>query len=138
MGNKVNLDQDDEIVSEINMTPFIDIMLVLLIIFMVSSSVGLETGLDIEVPDTKYSKPTKGETKAVVISLDQSGSTFVDGQQVEESNLTSKIKEALDNKKTKLVIFEGDKTSSLGKTVQIMELAKEAGAENIGIATQSN
>jgi biopolymer transport protein ExbD len=51
------------------MTPFIDIMLVLLIIFMVSSSVGLETGLDIEVPKSSKSEASKGETKGGVVKF---------------------------------------------------------------------
>jgi biopolymer transport protein TolR len=52
MGKMSDGDDDDDIVAEINMTPLIDIMLVLLVVFMVSSSVALESGMDIELPKT--------------------------------------------------------------------------------------
>jgi len=138
MAFHLNSDNDDELVSDINMTPFIDIMLVLLIIFMVSSSVGLETGLDIDVPKLAGSKAQTGDSNAVVVSLDSKGNLFVDSGSVSEEKFVKSVKSSMDKKDTRLVILQGDKSSSLGLTVKVMELIKEAGAQSIGIGTQSN
>ena len=128
---------DDEIMADINMTPFIDIMLVLLIIFMVTSSVSLESGLDIDLPKTK-SKTTAKEGTAVIVSLDSSGSISVQGRSVVFEMLKKSISEALAVSKTDLVVFEGDQSSKLGIAIKIMDIAKEAGAEKFAIAAESS
>lgn len=126
--------EDEGIVSEINMTPFIDIMLVLLIIFMVTSSVSLESGLDIDLP-AGSSSGAQSDEKAIIVSLNREGELFLDGSQVDLDSFKNKLIALMSSKKTELVIFEGDKASSLGKTISVMELAKEAGAKSFGIAT---
>lgn len=127
---------DDEIVSEINLTPLIDIMLVLLIIFMVTSSVSLESGLDIDLPKTS-SETSSGDPNAVIISMNSSGGIFVQGNEVADlSNLETEIRLALEQEGTKLVILEGDKASTLESAIDIMDTAKKAGAEKFAIAAE--
>ena len=128
--------EDDEILSEINMTPLIDIMLVLLIIFMVTSSVSLESGLDIDLPDST-SKGKASSNNAVVVSLESEGTVLVQGQKVQFEFLKDAISQALMKEKTKLVILEGDQASKLGLAVNVMDIAKEAGAVRFAIATES-
>jgi len=72
-------DEDGTIVAEINMTPLIDIMLVLLIIFMVSSTAALESGMDIELPKTTLTNEKK-EAEILVISLSKDGQVAVHGK----------------------------------------------------------
>ena len=129
-----NKDQD-EIMAEINMTPLIDIMLVLLIIFMVTSSVSLESGLDIDLPKTSSQTSTQ-EGEAVIISLDQAGMLSVQGQKVVLENLELAVTQALKEANTKTVIFEGDQKATLGRAIEIMDLAKKAGADKFAIAAQ--
>ena len=74
-------EEDDAIVAEINMTPLIDIMLVLLIVFMVSSTAALESGMDIELPKTSLTNPKK-EAEILVISLSKDGHVAVHGKAV--------------------------------------------------------
>lgn len=136
MAIKMDDNDNDSIMSEINMTPLIDIMLVLLIIFMVTSSVSLESGLDIDLPKSE-SKTASQEGKAVLISLDRHGAISVQGKEVDMGALKNSIIDALENEKTSLVIFEGDKNSNLGKTIEIMDIAKSAGAVKFAIATES-
>ncbi len=128
---------EDEIVAEINMTPLIDIMLVLLIIFMVTSSISLESGLDIDIPKTK-SKTASQSSDAVIISLDNAGGIFVQGVKVARENLEETIAAALATEKTSLVVFEGDKEATLGRAIEIMDLAKSAGAKKFAIAAESS
>lgn len=134
MALKTDLDEDG-IISEINMTPFIDIMLVLLIIFMVTSTVSLESGLDIDLPTTKGKVVAKDED-AVIVSLNKEGKISVQGKPVSDENLSIELRETIKLSSSKLVIFEGDKKSSLGKTIEIMDIAKEAGAKNFAIAAE--
>lgn len=133
----INLgDDNDEIIAEINMTPLIDIMLVLLILFMVTSSVSLESGLDVELPQVAGKTESK-EGSAVIISLDGAGGISVQGKSANLENLQEVITEALKRESTGLVILEGDRKSRLGNAVQIMDIAKAAGAARFAIAAES-
>lgn len=135
----LKFDQDDEnIMSEINMTPLIDIMLVLLIIFMVTSSVSLESGLDIDLPETNSTSEKSSENNVVIVSLSKDGSVSVQGKIIEEKNLQESISIALKEEKTTTIILEGDRASELGNAVQIMDIAKQAGALKFAIAAESS
>ena len=129
-----NPDQDD-VISEINLTPLIDIMLVLLIIFMVTSSVSLESGLDIDLPQTA-SQTTPKEGNVVIISINASGAIFVQGQQTPFETLKQTIEEALKTERTGFVILEGHRHSTLERAIQIMDIAKKAGAQKFAIAAK--
>ena len=129
-----NPDQDD-VISEINLTPLIDIMLVLLIIFMVTSSVSLESGLDIDLPQTASQTITK-EGNVVIISINASGAIFVQGQQTPFETLKQTIEEALKTEGTSFVILEGHRHSTLERAIQIMDVAKKAGAKKFAIAAK--
>ncbi|OFZ72392.1 MAG: hypothetical protein A2451_11455, partial [Bdellovibrionales bacterium RIFOXYC2_FULL_39_8] len=133
MAIKLDNDNQDGIMADINMTPLIDIMLVLLIIFMVTSSISLESGLDIDLPKTKVKTSAK-DGNAVIVSLSVNGTISVQGKAATMESLGDTIKEALANEKSDVVVFEGDKTSQLGMAIQIMDIAKEAGAEKFAIA----
>ena len=133
-------DSDDKgIMAEINMTPLIDIMLVLLIIFMVTSSVSLESGLDIDLPTSK-AETSKKESDAVVLSLDLEGNVSIQGSQVggDEEALLAQISQALSDAKTSVIIFEGDQKASIGRMVELMDIAKKAGATQFAVATESS
>ena len=128
---------EEEILAEINMTPLIDIMLVLLIIFMVTSSVALESGLDINIPKTTSETSSK-EGNAVMISLSREGTLAVQGVEVPSEGLQEAVAQAIKDEKSGLVILEGDKQATLKKTIRIMDAAKSAGAEKFAIAAEKN
>lgn len=136
MSIKFDNEEDDQIIADINMTPLIDIMLVLLIIFMVTSSVSLESGLDIDIPKT-VSKTQKKEGASILVSMSENGKISVQGKIVEWNNLQQRISESLESENTRLVIFEGDKSAKLGMAVEVMDIAKAAGAEEFAIAAES-
>lgn len=128
---------EEDIVAEINVVPLIDVMLVLLIVFMVTSSMSLESGIDVELPQA--ASTMEGETedlKAVIVSLDRSGQLAVQGQVVSSESLRGAITEALKTEGTELVVFEGDRESSYGLAVEVMDEAKAAGAKRFAILAQ--
>ena len=128
---------DENIMSDINMTPLIDIMLVLLIIFMVTSTAALESGLDIELPKTQITNEKK-QDEILIVTLDKDGKVAIQGKTVNDAELPMKIAEALKNLKTESVILEGDTKAFLGKAVELMDIAKSAGAKNFSIAAEED
>ncbi len=137
MGKMKHSDEDDDIVAEINMTPLIDIMLVLLIIFMVSSTAALESGMDIELPKTTLTN-NKQESEILVISLSKEGKVAIHGKQVETKDIARSVASTLKELKTDSVILEGDTGANLGRAVEIMDIAKSAGAKNFSIAADES
>ncbi|RPJ66159.1 MAG: biopolymer transporter ExbD [Alphaproteobacteria bacterium] len=132
-----NSGDDENIVSEINMTPLIDIMLVLLIIFMVTSTAALESGLDIELPKTQITNEKKQE-EILIITLDRDGKVALQGKMVPDDQLPERIATALKELKSETVILEGDTKAFLGKAVELMDLAKSAGAKSFSIAAEED
>jgi biopolymer transport protein ExbD len=125
----------EEVVAEINMTPLIDIMLVLLIIFMVTSSVGLESGVDVSLPATSSNTKFQKDDEGVLVSLNSKGEVYIQGMSVGE-NLEEMLKKELDISPSKLIIFEGDREATLAKAIAIMDVAKKVGALKFAIATE--
>lgn len=132
MGNSNN--DDGQIVSDINMTPLIDIMLVLLIIFMVSASSAIESGLDVSLPEMNAVSDKTSEV--LVVSLSKSGVIAVKGIEVKLEDLQTKISEYLVSLKTDSVILEGDASAELDKVMMVMDTARSAGAKNFSIAAK--
>ena len=132
-----NSDGEESIVSDINMTPLIDIMLVLLIIFMVTSTAALESGLDIQLPKTSVTNEKKTD-EILIITLDKTGKVALQGKAVEEGKLAETMIAKLAELKTESVILEGDTMAYLGKAVEIMDIAKSAGAKNFSIAAEED
>ena len=138
MGNMNQNSGDEEtIMSEINMTPLIDIMLVLLIIFMVTSTAALESGLDIELPKTQITNEKK-QDEILIITLDKDGKVAIAGKTIADADIGVAIANSLKQLKTESVILEGDTKAFLGKAVQLMDLAKTAGAKNFSIAADED
>lgn len=125
----------EEVVAEINMTPLIDIMMVLLIIFMVTSSVGLESGVDVSLPASSSNTQFQKDDEGVIVSLNSKGEVYIQGKSVGD-NLEEILKKELDGSPSKLIVFEGDREATLGKAISIMDVAKKVGALKFAIATE--
>ncbi|MEI8346588.1 MAG: biopolymer transporter ExbD [Pseudomonadota bacterium] len=135
MNTNNNSNSSDEIIAEINMTPLIDIMLVLLIIFMVTSTVALESALNVELPKTTNQTQVK-PPETLIISLAHDGKVAVQGKIVPFTMLQKEVAMTLKQLKSDSVIFEGDTKSELGRAVEIMDIAKNAGAKNFSLAAE--
>ena len=125
-----NHQPQEEVVAEINMTPLIDIMMVLLIIFMVTSSIGLESGVDVNLPTAASNAKFQKDDEGVIISLNA-----IQGHSVGD-HFEEVLKKELDGSASKLIIFEGDRVATLGKAISIMDAAKKVGALKFAIATE--
>jgi biopolymer transport protein ExbD len=123
----------DDIVAEINVTPLTDIFLVLLIIFMVTSTAMLQQGTPVNLPRTGAGG---SEATGIVVTATADGHLEVNGKAVERPALQSALESELQNSPDKRIVLQGDRQVILEDAVQIMTIAKLAGAEKISIATE--
>jgi biopolymer transport protein ExbD len=119
--------------AEINITPLTDIFLVLLIIFMITSSAMIESGGKVNLPKAVA---TKSETRGTTVTLTPKKEIYVNQKIVTEETLESVLKEALAASAEKIVILRGDKDVLFGDTVKVMSMIKRAGASEIAIAAE--
>jgi biopolymer transport protein TolR len=127
-------EDNGDIVAEINITPLTDIFLVLLIIFMITSSAMIESGGKVNLPKAVA---TQTESRGTTVTLTPKKEIFVNQKKVSEESLEKALQEALDNNANKTVILRGDKDVLLGETVKVMSIIKRAGATEIAIAAEA-
>jgi len=126
-------DVDDGIVAEINITPLTDVFLVLLIIFMVTTSVVASQSKQVDLPGAEVSEATP---EGVTVTVSSDGAILVNDEPTREEDLYAVLEAALAISQEKLVILRGDQNLMLGKAVKILDLAQKAGATGIALATQ--
>ena len=128
------------IFAEINITPLTDIFLVLLIIFMVTSSVmakadAARSGMKVNLPHGASKDISAGKTD-VTVGIDKDGNMLVDGKQVAVDTLRAIFDEAKAKDAEAQVIVQADENAHHGRVVAVMELAKAAGLHRLAIATR--
>lgn len=126
--------EGSEIVAEINITPLTDIFLVLLIIFMITSSAMIESGGKVNLPKAVA---TQSESRGTTVTLTPKHEIFVNQKLVAEAALEKTLQEALSGSADKTVILRGDRDVLLGDTVKVMSIIKRAGASEIAIAAEA-
>jgi biopolymer transport protein ExbD len=119
--------------ADINITPLTDIFLVLLIIFMVTTSVTIESAAHVDLPQATNTAP---ENKGVIVTYTAQHELFVNSKDVPERELESSLRDALSKVDQKVVVFQGDRKVLLGDMVRILNIAKAAGAAQIAIAAK--
>lgn len=126
--------------SEINVVPYIDVMLVLLVIFMVTAPL-LTQGVKVELPQAASQNiETKGQ-EPLIVSVDKQGQLFLNigdkpDQPVDANNLTTRIKAVLRNRQDNTVYVKGDRNVAYGEVVRVMALLKDSGVEHVGLVTR--
>ena len=122
--------------ADINVTPFVDVMLVLLIIFMVTAPL-LVTGVPVELPESRANALEQPQ-EPIEIAIDQSGTTFIDGTQVAPSELPARLEEiagAQDAAKPRQIMLRGDTSISYGQMMRVMGELNRAGLNSVSLVT---
>jgi len=125
----------EKLIFEINITPLTDVMLVLLIIFMVTTPFIIQGNIKINLPSAKT--PSENITdKNIIVAITSDGAVYLNGKQVKgDDELHRRIKNIVDATGNKKVIIEGDKMAFHGEMVRVMGIAKDAGADKLAITT---
>ncbi|NOR70498.1 MAG: protein TolR [Methylomarinum sp.] len=127
--------------AEINVVPYIDVTLVLLIIFMITAPL-VQTGVDVDLPQADTAPVDQENEPPVIVSVDQQGQYFIDiGEQEDEpvsaEVLLYRVAAVLRNKPKTQVYIRGDQTVAYGKVVTVMAALKNAGVPSVGLMTRS-
>jgi biopolymer transport protein TolR len=125
--------------AEINVVPYIDVSLVLLIIFMVTAPM-LQTGVDVELPQAEAKAVDPTQDLPIIISIKADGSLYLDisnqgDAEVTDADLGAKITAALAEKPGLAVLIRGDKAVDYGRVVTVMANLKNSGVPNVGLMT---
>ena len=118
----------------IDMTPMIDMVFILLIFFMVTASFVKDMKLELERP--KSSSAVTASSKAIRLFIDRSGDTYLDGEPIRLWLIQSKLRDLLNNASSKVVLVVTDEGVPAGRLVEVVDQARLAGAESVGIATK--
>ena len=124
-------DDDEEMISGINVTPLVDITLVLLIIFMVTTSLIVRQSIEVELPRAAHGGESVGVMLNIVLTADQK--IFVDGVETTEDDLKRKVSDALGKDKDARAIISADKSALHGSVVHIIDLIKGQGIAKFAI-----
>ena len=120
--------------AEINMTPFIDVMLVLLIIFMVAAPL-LATGVAVDLPQTKAGA-LNIDQKPIAIAIDQKGQVFLMDQPIETAQILDKLKEIAKGGFDERIYVRGSKAVNYGRVAEVMSLITSAGYKKVALVTE--
>jgi biopolymer transport protein TolR len=122
------------LMSEINVTPFVDVMLVLLIIFMVTAPMMVE-GVNVDLPETTAA-PLKSDTENLIVSIDKDGRLFINNFEAEPDLFVDKMRKIVEARPDQNVYLRADKTVPYGVVVRVMGDLKAAGIEKLGMVTE--
>ena len=124
---------DQGFMSQINVTPFVDVMLVLLIIFMVTAPMMVE-GVNVDLPQTT-GQPLESEQEPLVVSIDKDGQVFINDFKTSRDIFAAKLGKVLEARQDRTVYLKADKTIPYGVVMQVMADIRATGVSKLGMVT---
>ena len=125
---------NDGVMSEINIVPFVDVVLVILIIFLVISPTFIKPGFDINLPQAKTAK--KPENVKVILSIDIEGSFYFNQKPIEEKALNERLKTMLEKDKDMKAVIAADKDVAHGNVIALIDLVRKAGVQKFAVSVE--
>jgi biopolymer transport protein TolR len=120
--------------ADINVTPLVDVMLVLLIIMMLVAPM-LQKGVDVKLPEASNTADKPDNQEQTVVAVDSANRFWVNGMQVAKHEFADRVKSILEDKADKVVLIKGDQDASYGAIMEAMDYLHEAQIEDIGLIT---
>jgi biopolymer transport protein ExbD len=129
--------KSSQALSALNLTPLIDVVFLLLVLFLVASRLSEEDRkLDVVLPSAGSAQPMTAEPREIIVSVDQAGKFFLDAKMVSEQELKRILERAVaDNPAQQSVIIRGDRRAAFQYVVTIMDLCNQAGVTNYSVTT---
>jgi biopolymer transport protein TolR len=119
--------------SEINVTPFVDVVLVLLVMFMVTAPI-LQSGIEVELPKTKYVKNINEER--LVITIDKNQRVYLGNDPININQIGDRLHEKIRDPRGQSIFIRSDENVPFGAFATVMDAVKRTGIENVSIVTQ--
>ncbi|MBL1405910.1 MAG: protein TolR [Rhizobiales bacterium] len=132
-GSRRRRGKRNQIMSEINVTPFVDVMLVLLIVFMVAAPL-LTVGVPIDLPETQ-AKALSSQTQPISLSVNNKGQIFLQETEIPMNEIVAKLSAIAKNGYEERIYVRGDKTADYGAVMQVMGLISQAGYKRLAMVT---
>ena len=124
-----------KLMSEINVVPYIDVMLVLLVIFMITAPL-LSQGVKVDLPQAASQPVESQDQETLVVTVDREGSYYLDDRRIASEELRRKVAAILKLRPKTPVLIRGDRTANYGEVVKAMTLLQSAGASSVGLLTE--
>ncbi|MBI3779339.1 MAG: protein TolR [Gammaproteobacteria bacterium] len=124
-----------KLMSEINVVPYIDVMLVLLVIFMITAPL-LSQGVKVDLPKAAARPVDSQDRETLVVTVDREGRYFLDDRRISSEELSRKTAAILRARPQTPVLIRGDRQSNYGEVVKAMTLLQSAGAPSVGLLTE--
>jgi|SRR5579864_28540 len=121
--------------SDINVTPLVDVMLVLLIIMMLVAPM-LQQGVSLKLPEAANTVDKPEQTDQTVLSIAKDKSMYLNAKPIQEGELATKVNELLESKKEKIVLIKADEEVEYSAVMLAMDGLRQAGIEDIGLITE--
>ena len=125
---------DDGVLAEINVTPLVDVMLVLLIIFMVTAPM-LHQGIEVALPKAASDPITLRRDDPIVLSINRNGMVYLKDEPVHPTRLVERLTPLLRGRSEETVFLKGDRDVAYGKVVEILDTLQRGGITRVGIVT---
>jgi biopolymer transport protein TolR len=128
--------EEDNLVGEINVTPLVDVMLVLLIIFMVTAPM-LHQGIEVALPKAQAQNLPQRAQDPLIVSINRDGLVYVRDTPIHASQLATRLPALVRGRSDKNLYLKGDRDVAYGKVIEVLNLLHQAGIENVGMVTDN-
>ncbi|HEX4963121.1 MAG TPA: protein TolR [Thermoanaerobaculia bacterium] len=132
--NLGNGDDDDPVMADINVTPLVDVMLVLLIIFMIAAPM-LHQGVEVALPKANAQNLPLRVQDPLVVSIDRNGRVYLKETAVETEELVARVKTQIAARGDDTVFLKGDRDVPYGKVIEVLDLLHQGGIVHVGMVT---
>jgi TolR protein len=133
--NLGNGGDEDPVLADINVTPLVDVMLVLLIIFMIAAPM-LHQGVEVALPKADAANLPLRVQDPLVVSIDRNGRIYLRESAVETDELVARVKSQIDSRGDDTVFLKGDRDVAYGKVIEVLDLLHQGGIVHVGMVTE--
>lgn len=130
------LEEDSEPIAEINVTPFVDVMLVLLIVFMITAPM-LTSGVSVDLPDTDAAAMSQSDDVPVEVTLTREGDIYISESKVDREKLLAVLDQATKSKKDSKIYIRADQVLDYGTVMEILGMVNRAGYTKVALMSNA-